>query len=246
MLTASRTAYVGLLILVLLLFMYSKKKARFIAVTCFLAIVLSASVPSMYKDRFISLKEVTTTIAGNEEPNGSVGGRWDLIRDAWLVFLKYPLFGCGMDSFKRIPFDEKPYRTIGETHNLLMQVLAETGLVGLFAFVFLLSNIWRILASTKRALSTMNEGTKYLNVLVETLQIIFLMKLLIGLIGQHSLYSNIWWFLGGLTVIAARLTKEFAAEASLAASPDELIGQKTLRDQAVSVAPKRSLSPDVT
>lgn len=221
MLTGSRTAYVGLVIFIFCLFMYSKRRARFAVVTGLVVILAWTSVPKMYKNRFISLEKVTAAIDGEEQAAGSIGGRWELVQDAWAVFLKYPVFGCGMDSFRRVPLELKANKSTGQTHNLLMQVLAETGVVGLITFSFLLWTIWNTLVSTKRALSGFDKDTKYLHSLVEALQIVFLIKLILGLLAQHTLYSNVWWLLGGLAVATARITRELKAIPSLNAAPIE-------------------------
>jgi len=223
MLTASRTAYVGLVIFILLLFVYSKRKLQFALGVLLVTVILSGSVPDMYKDRFLSLKEVTGTITGEEESQGSVGGRWDLIRDAWDVFLRYPVFGCGMDTFQRIPISSKQYRTTGATHNLLMQVLAETGLVGLIAFLFLSSTLWKTINAPKMVLSDEDETSNFLFMVMNYLKIFFLVKLLVGLAAQHSLYSNVWWMIGGIGIVNLRIADKSAVALEAAASQASVV-----------------------
>jgi O-antigen ligase len=208
MLTASRTAYVGVLIFVVLIFYYSAKKLRFALITVLLSTIFITAVPKMYRERFLSLSEVADVVESDEREQSSIGGRWALVQDAWGVFLKYPIFGCGMDSFRRIGREEKEFDSMGQTHNLLMQVLAESGLIGLFGFGFFLLAIWKNMKESKFLLTETNARSEYLFTLIMILQVFFLTKLFIGLVAQHSMYSRVWWIIAGLILVAVRILRE--------------------------------------
>ena len=55
------------------------------------------------------------------------------------TFLEYPITGVGAGQFKNYNPSDRDAKFL-ETHNVLIQVAAETGIVGLLAFAFL---IWR-------------------------------------------------------------------------------------------------------
>jgi putative inorganic carbon (HCO3(-)) transporter len=216
MLTASRTAYLGLIFLVAIIFLYTKKKKAFLLSVSALVLVFLLTVPDVYKERFFSLKEVPSVMQSEERQEGSIGGRWALFVDSWTVFLDHPIFGCGMDSFRRISIHEKIYATYGETHNLLMEVLAETGVVGFFAFIFLMSTIWKTLTTTKRTIVSLQDKPQHMVALIVTLQMLFLLKLSTGLVAQNNLYSNTWWLIGGMAAVSARIAADYCGSASAA------------------------------
>jgi hypothetical protein len=208
MLTGSRSAYLGLIILVVYFFLYSKKKLRFV-IACFLLVtVLNTFVPSVYRERFRSLKEVTTVVQADARQPTSIGGRWALVRDAWNVFLEHPIFGCGIDSFWRISHEDKEFGTTGQTHNLLMQILAETGIVGLAAFVFLTTTIWRTLKHSRAILASLHKEDGHIYMLMNAFMVFLLTQLTIGMVAQHSLYSYVWWVISGIAVVSLRITTE--------------------------------------
>jgi len=56
--------------------------------------------------------------------NGSLAIRLSLYQDAWAVFLNNPWFGIGWDQFRLM--HESGFRV----HNIILQILAETGIIG--------------------------------------------------------------------------------------------------------------------
>lgn len=59
------------------------------------------------------------------------------IAEAFKVFLKSPIFGCGFFGFSY----QNPQ--LGTAENFFMQLLAETGSIGLMLFIWFLVNLWR-------------------------------------------------------------------------------------------------------
>ncbi len=70
---------------------------------------------------------------------GSREARELVMTDGLNTFLEFPLTGVGAGQFKNYNPDTRKAPFL-ETHNVLLQVAAETGLLGLLAFMFL---IWR-------------------------------------------------------------------------------------------------------
>jgi O-antigen ligase len=70
---------------------------------------------------------------------GSREARRLVMLDGIHTFLEFPIIGVGAGQFKNYNPSERQAKFL-ETHNVLIQVAAETGIVGLAAFVFL---IWR-------------------------------------------------------------------------------------------------------
>lgn len=72
-----------------------------------------------------------------------ISHRFDYWRGALLVGERKPIFGAGIDNFRhdysQLPVPETALRSVGHPHNLALDLLAETGLVGLMAFGGLLA-----------------------------------------------------------------------------------------------------------
>jgi O-antigen ligase len=74
-----------------------------------------------------------------QEFTGSREARREVMEYGISTFFKYPITGVGAGQFKNYNPSDREAKFL-ETHNVLIQVAAETGVVGLLAFVFL---IWR-------------------------------------------------------------------------------------------------------
>jgi O-antigen ligase len=74
-----------------------------------------------------------------QEFTGSREARRLVMGDGIDAFLEFPITGVGAGQFKNYNPPERQAKFL-ETHNVLIQVAAETGVLGLLAFVFL---IWR-------------------------------------------------------------------------------------------------------
>src|SRR6185436_10081494 len=83
---------------------------------------------------------------------GSRAARETVMQEGINTFLEHPITGVGAGQFKNYnpPGRKERWR---ETHNSLIQVAAETGIVGLLAFVFLVFRAGALCVSNLRLLS---------------------------------------------------------------------------------------------
>ncbi|MHA2611512.1 MAG: O-antigen ligase family protein [bacterium JZ-2024 1] len=97
-----------------------------------LVFLLSQIFPGLFAPIWIRFVQFPTAIAG----------RWAFWKGAWFIFLSHPLLGIGWGNF---PYFFPPYQPnleffSSDVHNILLQFLAEGGLVSTFlAGLFLLS-----------------------------------------------------------------------------------------------------------
>jgi len=210
MLTASRSAYVALIVLIACLWTFSKYRLRFLVIVVVAALIAIPLVPEMYKARFASLKQIAEVITARERVESSVGGRWFLFKTGFRVWLDYPIFGCGLDSFRHAA---QKYGTWMQTHNLLTQVLSNMGVVGLAAFSFLIYTFVRVLRDTRRKLIEFGQTDGFLYCLNTTLFVFLFARLITGLLAQHILYTHSWWVIGGLTAVSARVVADMSEAA---------------------------------
>jgi putative inorganic carbon (hco3(-)) transporter len=86
-----------------------------------------------------------------EDDQGSREARKLLMREGWHTFLTHPLTGVGVAQFRNY---NPPGRVEAwhETHNVLLQVLAELGILGGVCFMFLMAATVIALSQTRRLL----------------------------------------------------------------------------------------------
>ena len=94
---------------------------------------------------------VGSIIDPQEDETGSREARMVLLREGWETFLDHPLTGVGVAQFQNYnpPERQQMWR---ETHNVLLQVLAELGIGGGICFLFLMWCTVAALLDTRRLL----------------------------------------------------------------------------------------------
>jgi O-antigen ligase len=97
------------------------------------------------------LSRMATITEGETDPGGSREERKQLLKNAWAVFLEYPLTGVGAGQFQTVELNG---RTLWrETHNAPLQVATELGIFGAIAFFFLIYRGFGAAIWTRKRLS---------------------------------------------------------------------------------------------
>ncbi|MBU1000546.1 O-antigen ligase family protein [Patescibacteria group bacterium] len=125
-LSMSRTAILAGFIVV---FYLSKKLGRTI-----LAITATILLPVLFT-RYSSILNFD---------NLALLRREELADSAWRIFLKSPLYGVGLNNYIPVQASDLivgPSRFLQPVHNIFLLILAETGLIGLIGFTFLIGFI---------------------------------------------------------------------------------------------------------
>ena len=68
--------------------------------------------------------------------------RFELYAWAWKLFREHPLFGIGWGMYRTTVVGNVTFRAVLDTHNIYLQLLAETGLIGFLVFVTLFLYMW--------------------------------------------------------------------------------------------------------
>jgi O-antigen ligase len=109
------------------------KKIFFITITSlFINIILIG-----FTDRLIS--RLTNIFDTESTSYTSLDSRFDLTTYAWNYFLKYPITGIGFGSFG-INYSGTEDRI--EPHNIILEIMSQTGIIGLFLFLLFLFTIF--------------------------------------------------------------------------------------------------------
>jgi len=206
MYTNSRTAFVGVVAFGLCLFLFSKKKLRMIAFIIISGILVWHFAPSETKERFLSLKEANRYVQGTDDGSDAMGNRIQLIKNSFKIFLRYPITGAGVGNFFTINGHENDMWL--PAHNQYLQMLSETGIIGSFAFIFLIVAISRNLNESFRIIYEKKMEDSFLHYLTISVSVFLLLRLVIGLFGDE-LYDNCWWIAGGLSLVIVRILSNY-------------------------------------
>ncbi len=134
---------------ILILFVFVKKyflsikqaPARLAVVICISIVFVAANTVPLAHDLFLRFSQ--TSLAGQ-----SVTERIELVHASWKIILNHPLFGVGLYNFiPALAPLQKPMPLglyLQPVHNIFVLVTAETGVIGLGLF------IWLLIATMKR------------------------------------------------------------------------------------------------
>lgn len=233
--SGSRTAYVGMIGLIIWMFHISNRKLRFFMRVAVVGVLVILLLPDQYVERFKS-------IGGQEKEGHSKETRIEILRDAWTIFLENPL-GVGVASFpaKRMA----RFGRSQDTHNLYFEVATNLGVQGLIVFLFLVSSLMILLRRStgafegqrRRLAALARSGTatqlrrhlirhdrdlQFLIAVAHATGGFVFIRLVLGLFGM-DLYEIYWWFAAGIALCLSGLVvttgRRFAVLASAAAPP---------------------------
>ena len=203
--TGSRTAYVGLLGVAFCVWLGARRKLRTVLLVSFCLIALWITTPPQYKQQFLTLQEAPHVVRDDANID-SMATRWQIIKDAWTIFLDHPILGVGIDAFMTVRgmrFDRWQ-----DTHNLYLQVLTNLGIVGGFAFVLVLYHIFKNLRLAERLIVQCPAAERqWLHMAARAMTVFLVARLIVGMFGM-DLYENYWWLAGGLSVAVLRIARK--------------------------------------
>jgi putative inorganic carbon (HCO3(-)) transporter len=192
-LTYSRGAWIALFFAIVFLCLFWRKQMLMIAALCLL-IIFSASIPKGFiRDRMTSI----TSFAS--ETNRAV-----LWQEAAGIISEYPLTGCGFNNYTLVGPNHKLEGGGGYyPHNSYLHLAAETGLIGLGAFLWIIFVLFRNSLSNLRNIN----DEFYNSVLAGLLAGLF------GFLAQSFVDTNLYafrlavlmWFVMGLVIAVQKI-----------------------------------------
>ena len=148
--TKSRGGALGLLVMVVsLVFLGRKVRPGFAAMAICAVLVAIPFLPTSFWNR---MESIVNEDLDREQFTGSREARRIVMQEGIDAFLEYPLTGVGAGQFKNYNPPQRKERW-RETHNALIQVASETGVVGLLAFCFLIVRGGIAAAAARRLLA---------------------------------------------------------------------------------------------
>jgi putative inorganic carbon (HCO3(-)) transporter len=198
--TGSRTGYVATVLLAIIVFWQTLKKHFFKAVIVSI-LLFTATVqfmPDSYKARFESI------YTQKELQGNSTGARLQIIEDALEVISEYPM-GVGIAGFPIVRMEM--FGRSQDTHNLYLEILTNTGFIGLFLFLFLIIRIIKV----NKLILTMTKDRKeeftFIRATSCALIGYILARLFLGMFGM-DMYEIYWWFAAGLTIACSNIVSK--------------------------------------
>lgn len=140
--TQSRSGTIGLVIVIGICTLYALLRRPTLVLVGFLIVAVSVPfVPHSYVERMASIADPSKDQSGSRE------ARWILMQESWASFVARPITGVGAGQFKNYN-PEGRLEAWRETHNALLQLATELGVLGPMIMLFL---VWRGLKAVRHA-----------------------------------------------------------------------------------------------
>lgn len=198
-LTYTRGAWIATLLAIIFFGININKK--WLLLTLIVLLILSFVVPGRVKKRAVVI------FYPSPHDEGVKNARIKLWQEALSIIRDFPLLGCGLNTYTAvIPAYKKTMYTGFYPHNSYLQMAAESGILGLGAFIWIMVTLFKTsLASFKK--------------MSDTLRRALLLGILAGLFGflAHSfidvnIYAlqlvSLMWLVVGLSVAIQRIATE--------------------------------------
>lgn len=135
-LTAKRAHVLFSLATMLLVYYFHNSKNKQSRIVKIIGIVIIGVVLFIIVGQFIpEMQNVINRFIEAERSGDILNNRSDLYEYAIQLFLSNPIFGCGWGSYKYLR--DANFNDYNHAHNVFLQLLAETGIVGFVIFVVL-------------------------------------------------------------------------------------------------------------
>jgi putative inorganic carbon (hco3(-)) transporter len=204
-LSASRSGFLALVFLCLFVIWRSKHRAAWLAVAVLVATLALALMTDLQRERYVSI--FSHQAKGAQTAEDRINGVFADFR----VSLRRPFFGHGLGTSREANAN---FRGHGDqpSHDLYTETAEELGYIGL---VMLLALIWSFLRACRTAqqvvsaIPTTDERLKFLHSVAVSLVVVVAVDLF-NSFAAYGLSEPYWYFIGGLSVVTARLAVKLA------------------------------------
>lgn len=215
--TYSRGGYLAFfLILFLIMFFFTKINLFFIGTVVGILILALPFVPPAYAERFETLSLITANPGTGIYQEGSFRGRTSELIAGWEMFKDYPILGIGAANYA-INY-QKYAQIVGietrteqrEAHSLYVEIMAETGILGILTFLGFLFALFRGLSNIKLSLRRTRyfaEASTYISAIQ-----VSLISYLFASIFLHGAFLRYFWILSALAIALIQILYELINE----------------------------------
>lgn len=207
-LTGSRSGMLALAGVAAAIIMTSRKKAVLLGAAAVVAALAFQSLGQLQQERYLSIYR--DDVRGASTAQGRIEG---LITD-FEVAMNKPLFGHGLGTSLEANYNIG--RSVFRSHNLVMEVWQEVGLIGLLIFsFFVLTGVRDLMLALKRIGEKANIQ---LFGMAKGVRAWLVLNLIFGVF-SYGLSSYSWYLFGALSVVLLRLSAGRETEARNGAVP---------------------------
>lgn len=211
--TSSRGGFLGLVVVALLLTWNSRRRLMAFTLLPVLTAVFLALSPASFRDRIVSIQDY-----GEDE---SAQARLDSWAAGRRMFLASPLTGIGAGCFQFAAMDYGLGRIEHVAHNTFINVLAETGILGIVSFTGML--IFGLIASHRAAKRCSARGDPVAAAAARGLFIGIWGYTVTAVFLSTSFYPNLYWFMALSASIDVWSRVELADKSINEAKPESRI-----------------------
>jgi O-antigen ligase len=184
---------------------FARRKLMLVIAVFLLSIAAWAVMPEQYRERYAAFTDVTSNI------NSVSSGRWEIWGAGLRMMVGRPILGVGAGAF---PWaygsgDFGPPQMMSP-HNVYIQVLATTGLVGFMAWVIFLYILVKSLNETARQAQRLPHNRWY--VLFRNSFFVILIALFVSGMFGHSLFRYTWYVVAALAAAMGNIMTSHKAE----------------------------------
>jgi O-antigen ligase len=201
--TFSRGSFLGLILVLSVMIIRRPPKLSTILLTFLIGIVLVQSMPAQYTNRLNTLLDLLPGGQTDALEEVSFRGRISENTVGWLMFTDHPLIGVGLRNYKtnylayskNLGIDDR--REARGAHNMYLEIAAEMGLMGLFAFGLI---VWALYHALRSAQADFTEAgmPDYANIAF-AFGVGLFGFLAVGIV-KHMAHPRYFWMLCGIAL----------------------------------------------
>jgi O-antigen ligase len=205
LLTGSRSGLLSLAMVIVAIIMFSKNRKRTVLIGLFvivpIAVILLGQLAPDMQERYLSL--IDSDVAGADTKQGRINA---LVEQIGTVS-NNPLFGHGLGTS-----GETNWNIMGGssqiTHNLYVEILQETGAIGLTLFLLYIATIIKSLRRTLQTLAEKGYAASDWLVRLSSAALVWVIMDLFYSMSCFGLRSWEWYFFGGIATVCHILALE--------------------------------------
>jgi len=198
-LSSSRSAFLALIVLVLLAIFRSKNRKTYLAVAVAAGAVSLALMTDLQRERYVSI------FSHDAKGSATAEGRLTGVVEDLEVAMRRPLFGYGVGNSREANAN---FRGVDQlSHDLYTEVAQELGFIGLAYFLSIIVAIVRKCYQTRKAVAAgthRDEAHIFLDGYGTSLLLV-VQVLIVFSFASYGMSEPYWYFLGGLVTAAAGL-----------------------------------------
>lgn len=215
--TFSRGGFLALVVVLAIMIVRESIKPRKILLSLALLFIVWQFIPNNYTERISTSLDLLPGVGADARNEVSFRGRTSEVLVAWQIFADHPILGVGLNNYKYYyqqyakPLGWDNRREERSAHNLYLETAAETGLIGLAAFLAVVGvAFWRAYQSQKMFM----RAGHYDEAAVTFALMVALVGYLVASQFLHGAYPRFFWLLIGILLALPQVAATLSAAAA--------------------------------